>query len=178
MSYYNGQIYYGDQFSDQYPQENTPPGHSIQVQVPKLYPDQIKQQNLLSVRDNQVSAPFIQPHYLQQIPGHGQQRGATSGQILTSTPTPNHAQNYGCPATVETPPDAQIPPIDYQLLLLSLAEDYFAAAYGSGSMKELVKRELQNELYYKLIATGLGCLEVSLRVFVLALSNMKGAEQC
>ena len=57
------------------------------------------------------------------------------------------------------------PPLDYQLLLLSLAEEYFAAAYGSGSMAEIVRRERDNQEYYKLIATGLGCLEAVLKHF-------------
>ena len=59
------------------------------------------------------------------------------------------------------------PPLDYQLLLLSLAEEYFAAAYGCGSMVATVQREVGTQEYYKLIATGLGCLEVALSRFKL-----------
>ena len=56
------------------------------------------------------------------------------------------------------------PPLDYQMLLLSLAEDYFAAAHGDGSMIALLRREMEVQRYYKLIATGLGCLEAVLKV--------------
>ncbi len=56
------------------------------------------------------------------------------------------------------------PPLDYQLLLLSLAEDYLAAAHSEGSMVALLCREMEMQRYYKLIATGLGCLEVVLKV--------------
>ena len=57
-----------------------------------------------------------------------------------------------------------IPPIDYQLLLLSLAEDYFAAAHGGGSMLALLQRQPDIMEYQRLVATGLSCLEASLKV--------------
>ena len=53
-------------------------------------------------------------------------------------------------------------PVDYQLLLLSLAEEYLAAAHGMGSMAALAQRETDRHEYYKLIATGLGCMEAVL----------------
>ena len=61
-----------------------------------------------------------------------------------------------------------IPPLDYQLLLLSLAEEYFAAAYGHGSITDILHRENEMQNYYKLIATGLGCLEAVLKRYTLA----------
>ena len=63
------------------------------------------------------------------------------------------------------PPTYQTPPIDYQLLLLSLAEEYFARAYGYGSMGDIARRETEKESYYKMMATGLGCLEAVLKHF-------------
>ena len=59
------------------------------------------------------------------------------------------------------------PPLDYQLLLLSLAEEYFAAAYGHGSITDILHRENEMQNYYKLIATGLGCLEAVLKRYTL-----------
>ena len=56
------------------------------------------------------------------------------------------------------------PPLDYQLLLISLAEDYFAAAYGAGSMLALRRRQSDILEYQKLVATGLSCLEACLKV--------------
>ena len=63
------------------------------------------------------------------------------------------------------PPLYQSPPLDYQLLLLSLAEEYFAAAYGYGSMADIAHRESDMQSYYKMMATGLGCLEAVLKHF-------------
>ena len=51
------------------------------------------------------------------------------------------------------------PPLDYQLLLLSLAEEYLAAAYSLGSMAALSQRATEVQDYHRLIATALGCLE-------------------
>lgn len=56
------------------------------------------------------------------------------------------------------------PPVDYQLLLLSLAEDYLTAAHGEGSLVALRRRRSDSQAYYKMIATGLGCLEAALKV--------------
>ncbi len=60
------------------------------------------------------------------------------------------------------------PPLDYQLLLLSMAEEYFADAYARGSIADILRREIETKEYYKLIATGLGCLEALLKHFKLA----------
>ncbi|KAI9852236.1 MAG: hypothetical protein M1830_006812 [Pleopsidium flavum] len=59
--------------------------------------------------------------------------------------------------------DSSRPPVEYQLLLLSLAEDYLNAAHGQGSLVALAQCEMEMERYYKLVATGLGCLETVLR---------------
>jgi hypothetical protein len=56
------------------------------------------------------------------------------------------------------------PPVDYQLLLLSLAEEYIKAAHGIGSLVALYRRAEDTSQYYKLIATGLGCMESALIV--------------
>ena len=78
----------------------------------------------------------------------------------------NSKVNAATPIIVQPTPAS--PSLDYQLLLLSLAEEYFAAAYGLGSMADIVRRETKMQEYYKLIATGLGCLEAVLRNFKLA----------
>jgi hypothetical protein len=58
----------------------------------------------------------------------------------------------------------QAPSVDYQGLLLSLAEEYFDAAHSSQSLDAVIRRETEMRTYYKLIATGLGCLEALLNV--------------
>jgi hypothetical protein len=58
----------------------------------------------------------------------------------------------------------QLPSLDYQNLLLCLAEEYFAAAHGIETLDAIFRREMEMQAYYKLIATGLGCLEAVLKV--------------
>ena len=54
------------------------------------------------------------------------------------------------------------------MLLLSMADEYFAAAYRRGSIADIVRRESEIQEYYKLIATGLGCLDTLLKQYKLA----------
>lgn len=56
------------------------------------------------------------------------------------------------------------PTPDYHQLLLALADDYISAAHGMASRVAFHKREDDLEEYYKLIATGLGCMESALLV--------------
>ncbi|KAJ5313724.1 uncharacterized protein N7443_000608 [Penicillium atrosanguineum] len=55
------------------------------------------------------------------------------------------------------------PPVDYQVLLLSLADEYLNAAHRHGTKMALATRQGDIEGYYKLVATGLGCLEAVLK---------------
>ena len=81
-------------------------------------------------------------------------------------PTPTTHVSNGYPGGANVPLSLyQPPPLDYQLLLLSLADEYFAAAYGCGSMADITCRETGRQSYYKMMATGLGCLEAVLRNF-------------
>ena len=63
-----------------------------------------------------------------------------------------------------TPTKSAKPPVDYQVLLLSLADEYLNAAHARGTATSLTARETDIEEYYKLVATGLGCLEAVLKV--------------
>jgi protein tyrosine/serine phosphatase len=56
------------------------------------------------------------------------------------------------------------PPVDYQVLLLSLADEYLNAAHRHGTKTALVISQADVEEYYKLVSTGLGCLEAVLKV--------------
>lgn len=62
------------------------------------------------------------------------------------------------------PPKPTKPSVDYQVLLLSLADEYLNAAHSHGTTTALVTREADIGEYYKLVATGLGCLEAVLKV--------------
>lgn len=54
--------------------------------------------------------------------------------------------------------------MDYQVLLLSLADEYLNAAHSQGTTMALSTKQDDVEEYYKLISTGLGCLEAVLKV--------------
>lgn len=56
------------------------------------------------------------------------------------------------------------PSVDYQVLLLSLADEYLNAAHSHGTTVASLRRDDDVEEYYKLLATGLGCLEAVLKV--------------
>lgn len=55
-------------------------------------------------------------------------------------------------------------PIDYQLLLLTLADEYLAAAHDQGSAIAISQHEQDINEYHKLVATSLGCMEALLKV--------------
>jgi len=56
-----------------------------------------------------------------------------------------------------------IPQIDHAQLLISLAEEYFEAAHKLAPSISLAMTTENVEVYQKLIATGLGCLETTLK---------------
>ncbi|KAL2855483.1 cohesin loading factor-domain-containing protein [Aspergillus pseudoustus] len=55
------------------------------------------------------------------------------------------------------------PGIDYQVLLLAMADEYLNAAHVKGTTVALIRRDMELEEYYRLVATGLGCLEAVLK---------------
>lgn len=54
-------------------------------------------------------------------------------------------------------------PTDLSVLLLHAADEYIAAARSMGSVAALGQREADLNQYYKLMATGLGCMEAILK---------------
>ncbi|KAG2025985.1 hypothetical protein GB937_002128 [Aspergillus fischeri] len=93
----------------------------------------------------QVLVPAPSPEVQQKMPRQGSKK---------------QVQRQNAQQPVQKPTK---PPIDYQVLLLSLADEYLKAAYGHGTMVALSRREMEIEKYYKLVATGLGCLEAVLK---------------
>lgn len=92
-------------------------------------------------------------------------------QVIVPAPSPEIQQKQSAQkGQVQQQDDQQAPrkpgkpPIDYQVLLLSLADDYINAAHGYGTMAALSRGEMDVEEYYKLLATGLGCLEAVIKV--------------
>ena len=88
--------------------------------------------------------------------------------VVVPPPRPSTDSNnsHSAKANVRQQTDT-VPPLDYPLLLLSLAEEYFAAAYSHGSLSDVLRSGAESQIYYKLIATGLGCLEAVLKRFKL-----------
>ena len=63
--------------------------------------------------------------------------------------------------------------IDYAPLLVELAEDYIDAAYKGSRAGPAGDGNSKQKDFFKLIATGLGCLEVVLKVALLHLESPK-----
>ncbi|KAI4109878.1 MAG: hypothetical protein LQ345_007053, partial [Seirophora villosa] len=80
---------------------------------------------------------------------------STQPNLSTSTPFPRPVASAH---TVSQPS-----PIDYQLLLLSLAEDYLATAHSQARDATFKNRENTLRHYYKLVAAGLACLEAVIK---------------
>ena len=84
--------------------------------------------------------------------------------------SPLQAQKRPVPKKQPTQPSpekvtkASKPPVDYQVLLLSLADEYLNAAHRHGTRTALATSQKEVEEYYKLVSTGLGCLEAVLKV--------------
>lgn len=140
------------------PYGSTYPQPTIQVQIPRPATNQAYYPNNGSCYGPVVhNYPAVESPYIPQPQNF-------PAAALPPTPTfVNASAHIPTELNVQGPASAT-PPLDYQLLLLSLAEDYFAAAHGQGSMVALARREVEMEQYYKLIATGLGCLEAVLKV--------------
>ncbi|KAI9847841.1 MAG: hypothetical protein M1837_001734 [Sclerophora amabilis] len=146
----------------QYPQAQFQvqiPGPRVAPQ-PQQNPDyaayQSQHDNIASIRPTHQQLPPTE--YFERVPLNP---ARTSQTPSTSTFIPNEGP---LPAQEQEHEQGHLPPLDYQILLLSLAEDYFDAARGQGSMVALHRRNFEAQRYYKLIATGLGCLESILKV--------------
>lgn len=116
-----------------------------------------------------VHAPLNGTQYSQQYVAQRDHlpRPRQSVQVVIPSPrqTPSHSsvRSPARPANIPAIIPSQ-PPLDYEILLLALADDYFQAAYSGGYLVALRRRESDARAYYKLIATGLGCLEAVLKV--------------
>ncbi|KAL9631973.1 MAG: hypothetical protein Q9164_005598 [Protoblastenia rupestris] len=121
---------------------------------------------------------YIDPRYLQSnrslqyqqyptsVPSFQNHAQEPQRLFAVAVPPPSPATNisYATPIKTKTQqPALQVPPLDYSLLLLSMAEEYIAAAHSRGSIANIVTRETEMQEYYRLVATGLGCLETILR---------------
>ena len=130
------------------PSETKHVGNSFGPQKENVYPN-----------NGYVDPRCISSKYsCQQVPSSLPYQKAYS---VTATPAPSYnssSQAYqSAPRTLEAP--AQAPRTNHSVLLLSVAEEYFTAAYSLGSAPHLARRKDEMQEYYKLIAGGLGCLQ-------------------
>ncbi|KAJ5139265.1 uncharacterized protein N7515_004113 [Penicillium bovifimosum] len=103
-----------------------------------------------------ASSPMIQANMQIQTPNKQIQSQHIEKKRQSIQPS---ADKLGKPTTAKSTK----PPVDYQVLLLSLADEYLNAAHSRGTTTSLAGRESDVEEYYKLVATGLGCLEAVLK---------------
>lgn len=93
--------------------------------------------------------------------------------IATVKPTPIPSKPVTPQQPVPVTPTATVSgrssqsdlPVDYQVLLLALADEYINKAHGMSAMLVRSMQDADLEQYQKLIAAGLGCIESVLRNF-------------
>ena len=165
-----------------YPQGSWPNGNGRGAQDPRLHAPGSHQpvQNGFEFSTNN-QATFANNNFVN--PAQTTLNGLNDPSSHPLPPVHQPAQQNGPIILIESPKHraatkehaaqapTQAPPLDYQLLLLSLADEYLAAARGQGSMAALYRREADTAKYYQLIATGLGCLEAVLKVTAITSSN-------
>lgn len=103
-----------------------------------------------------VPSPDVKAHLQTQTPNK-QQKPHHVGKKKSNQQA---AEKAGKSAAVKSTK----PPVDYQVLLLSLADEYLNAAHARGTATTMATSETDIDEYYKLVATGLGCLEAVLKV--------------
>ncbi|KAF2491864.1 hypothetical protein BU16DRAFT_530287 [Lophium mytilinum] len=105
------------------------------------------------------------PRPQQKTPG-SQQQATRPGQIrhpqvVITTPSRSVSVTSTTPRASPSPNGAT----DYNPLLLLLAEEYIEAAHGMGPTVSLTHQD--QETYYKLMSTGMGCMEAVLKNYKL-----------
>ena len=154
MSSYNEQGYYAQNGAYQYVENHVYPRPGVQVQIPRINSHNPVQTDLHSANHNGQN---ISNQY-----GYNNQQSSTSP--ISQSSNSAAVNGYMVQQMNGMPRRAAESSVDYQVVLLALAEEYFEAAFGAGSNTDYGERERQTDLYFKLIATGLRCLEVVLRV--------------
>ncbi|KAL9610314.1 MAG: hypothetical protein Q9167_004976 [Letrouitia subvulpina] len=137
---------------------NTHPPHTLSHEA-------ILQQ---SSNANYGGPPPIRPGVAVVIPVSNKQyyqEPRPTPKAATNLQTPFLSADFKPPVSTPAHDASLIPPIDYQVLLISLADEYFTAAHARGSVAALAQQEAETHTYYKLVATGLGCLEAVLKHF-------------
>ncbi|KAK2764903.1 hypothetical protein FQN54_008600 [Arachnomyces sp. PD_36] len=135
-----------------------PPNPNTPQPYPRYPPQPPPQPRSISQPDPQHATLSPQVQVQVQVP---QQRPPTASSQRSLSQTPK-LQAKALPKH-QSAEDAAKRAAEYQIILLSLAEEYFDAAHSQGTGTALGWKEADMEEYYKLVATGLGCLEAVLK---------------
>lgn len=163
MSYYHyGYVDPRDPRNQQQPVYN----QHIEVQIPP----RIHQQS--AGLANQAAFDTNYAHPYAPIPHEPRPQAIYHGENSQGNPFNGYNPSIGGSGAIqshvaqwpEPQPESEADALDYSLLLIDLAEDYFEAALGTSSESGIAQREPDHDEFCKLIATGLACLQVALRV--------------
>ncbi|KAI9657059.1 MAG: hypothetical protein M1821_003225 [Bathelium mastoideum] len=160
------------------PQEQyRPPYHSQQVQSHQeqyqgQYHGQSQTQRQREQPNPQIHRnPPKHEHQYQPYPVKPRRSPQVPEQKSNASPKIKEEQKDPIPkpqSGVSEPPKAHDEtPFDYQLLLLSMADEYIHAAHHLASKVAHMQDRQNNEDYYRLMATGLGCMDSVLKHFKL-----------
>lgn len=156
-------------------QLQTPPSKPVQSsQSFQENPPRPQQRTPSLPTSNQPRTP-LQPQSTPKQRAHSQQQSSQHRSPSLSQPSSqarSHPQvvikkpapQLQTPTRPQPPAPTQALPADLTVLLLSAADEYINAAHGLGSIAAIAQREEDLARYYKLMATGLGCMEAVLRV--------------
>ncbi|ORY15456.1 cohesin loading factor-domain-containing protein [Clohesyomyces aquaticus] len=142
------------QQQQQQQQQRTPSVSSSNQHRAPLQPHATPQNRTSSQTPSSQHRPSSLPHPSSQSRPHPQV--VIKKHTPQSTPTPARTQNA---------PPAQPLPADFSVMLLSMADEYIKAARGMGPIAAMINREAEKQQYYKLMATGLGCMEAVLKKY-------------
>ncbi|KAK4997782.1 hypothetical protein LTR66_002873 [Elasticomyces elasticus] len=151
-----------------------PPYHRQQSQVSLATPLQQPRQQLPTPQRRAVPYPESSSQRQKPLPSPRSQLQVQTPQVVVHKPGPLTLDGTVSPAEsrqksnhAASVPPAPETPVDFQVLLLSLAEECIAAAHGMSATLARTQDDAEVERYYQLLATGMGCMESALNRFKL-----------
>jgi hypothetical protein len=114
----------------------------------------------VNLANPQVKIPASSPDVQAKMQAQALNKQPPANHVEKKRPSQQFAEKHGKHMASKSTK----PPVDYQVLLLSLADEYLNAAHARGTITSMATRQTDVEDYYKLVATGLGCLEAVLKV--------------
>jgi hypothetical protein len=172
------------------PQQKSNPKSTVKAEPktpkisPKVQPQKVQKTSAATPIVTPIATPITTPQRPQPSPSTATYakpqvmipapspdvRAKMQAQALSKQPPANHVEKkkFSQPSAEkdgkQMASKSTKPPVDYQVLLLSLADEYLNAAHARGTVTSMATQQTDVEEYYKLVATGLGCLEAVLKV--------------